>query len=228
MNDLTLLYYTSNTAWHTMTENVRKYLLSIKGDLPLISVSQKPLDFGKNICVGEIGKSYYNCYKQIFIGAQEVETKYVALCEDDTLYSTEHFSHRPSHKDIFAFNSNMWFTEETGYWNKGDLGSGMCCCICSTDTLIRTLAPRFIKFPYGDDLTIRQQIHFQEPGRNDRYFGIENAKTEKFHTKIPILTFNFFAGLGGKKITKAHVPVVKQELEPWGNARKLKKGFWGR
>jgi hypothetical protein len=77
-------------------------------------------------------------------------------------------------------------------------------------------------------MTLRQQIHFQEPGRNDHYFGISNARTEKFHTKIPILTFNFFAGLGGKKITKAHIPVVKQELEPWGNAKVLKKSFWGR
>jgi len=225
MTDLTLLYYTANTAYPTMTENVRKHLLSIKGDLPLISVSQKPLEFGKNICVGEIGKSYYNCYYQIYLGAQEVKTKYVALCEDDTLYSQEHFSHRPS-KGTFSFNNNMWYTEETGYWNKYD--HGMCTCIVERDTLVLTLAPRFIMYPYESMVSERQQRYFQEPGRNDTKFGIPNAKVELFKTKIPILTFNFFAGLGGKKITKAHVPIIKQDLEPWGNCRVLKKKFWGR
>lgn len=229
MKDLTLLYYTSNTAWPLMTENVRKHLLSIKGSLPLISVSQKELPgFGMNICVGEIGQSYYNCYKQIYIGAQEVKTKYVAMCEDDTLYSMEHFSNRPSADDVFAFNSNMWFTEETGYWNKGDLGSGMCCCICTKDILISILAPRFIKYPHEENVSERHQRYFQEPGRNDKYFGIPNAKIEKFHTKIPILTFNFFAGLGGKKVTECHIPVVKKELDPWGDSWKLKKYYWGR
>ncbi len=74
----------------------------------------------------------------------------------------------------------------------------------------------------------RMQRYFQEPGRNDTKFDIPNAKIETFKTKIPILTFNFFAGLGGKKVTKAHVPIIKQELEPWGNCWTLKKKFWGR
>ena len=226
MNDLTLLYYTSNTAYAPMTENVRKHLLKIKGDLPLISVSQKPLDFGTNICVGEIGQSYYNCYKQIYLGAQEVHTKYVAMCEDDTLYSTEHFAHRPSNIDTFAFNKNMWYTEETGYWNKGD--AGMCTCIVARDTLVWTLAPRFIKYPNESDLSERHQRWFQEPGRDDKKFGIPNAKTEYFRTKVPILTFNFFAGLGGKKISVEHKPIVKKSLYPWGDALDIKKGYWGR
>lgn len=209
-----------------MTNNVRHHLLSIKGDLPLISVSQKPLEgFGKNICVGEIGQSYYNCYKQIYLGAQEVETKYVALCEDDTLYSMEHFSHRPS-KDHFAFNRNMWYTEEICYFNKYD--TGMCTCIVERDVLVKTLAPRFIMYPHESMVNERQQRYFQEPGRNDKRFGIPNAKVEYFRTKIPILTFNFFAGLGGKKISRAHNPIVKIELEPWGDCQTLKKSFWGR
>ena len=222
MNDLSLLYYTSNVAWPTMTENVRKHLLKItEGKFPLVSVSQKPLNFGKNICVGEIGQSYYNCYKQILIGAQAVETKYVACVEDDTLYSMEHFSHRPS-EDHFSFNKNMWYTEETGYWNKYD--TGMCTCIVETKVLIDTLVPRFKMYP--EPPTERQQRYFQEPGRNDKRFGIPNAKVEYFTTEIPILTFNFFAGLGGKKISEAHAPIVKKTLIPWGDSWTLKKGFW--
>jgi hypothetical protein len=225
MKDLTLLYYTSDVAWPEMTRNVRKHLLEItEGKLPIISVSQKPLDFGNNVCVGLIGQSYYNAYKQMLIGALKVKTKYIACVEDDTLYSMEHFAHRPP-KDTFSFNTNMWYTEEDYYFNKYD--HGMCTCIVETETLINTLRPRFIKYPTQPE-SLRMQRYFQEPGRDDMKFGIPNAKVELFKTKIPILTFNFFAGLGGKKISREHTPIVEIELEPWGNCLELKKHFWGR
>jgi hypothetical protein len=134
MNNISLLYYTANTIEETLAENVRKHLLSIKGDLPLISVSQKPIKFGKNICVGEIGKSYYNCYKQILTGAYAVKTPYVVCCEDDTLYSKEHFNHRPSNEKVFSYNQNMWYCEETEFWTKG--WTGMLGCIVNIQYLI--------------------------------------------------------------------------------------------
>ena len=78
VNDLTLLYYTANTVSDYCAKRVRRHLLEItKAQFPLVSVSQKPLNFGENICVGSIGKSYYNCYKQIFTGAKAVKTKYI-------------------------------------------------------------------------------------------------------------------------------------------------------
>lgn len=96
MNDLTLIYYTSNTNPEYFAGNVRNHLLQVtEGKIPIISVSQKPIDLGKNICAGEIGRSLYNLYRQVYTGALEAKTKYVALCEDDTLYNMEHFRHRP-------------------------------------------------------------------------------------------------------------------------------------
>jgi hypothetical protein len=222
MTDLTLLYYTANKIEDYLGENVRKHLLEINANkYPLISVSQKPLDFGQNICVGEIGMSYYNCYKQILEGAKIVKTKYVALCEDDTLYSQEHFSHRPSNDEVFSFNKNMWYAEEIGFWNKGR--TGMCTCIVSTKYLIDTLTPRFIKYPESANLSPKTMLkYFQEPGRFD------GANIEYFKTKIPILTFNYFHALGGKAGSFHSRPTVEQSLVPWGDAWELKKKFWGR
>ncbi len=227
MNDLTLLYYTASTIEDYLAENVRKHLLKMNAEAyPIISVSQKPLDFGTNLCVGEIGKSYYNCYKQIYLGAKEVKTKYAALIEDDTLYPMEHFSHRPTSEDVFSFNKNMWYAEETEYWNKGWVG--MCTCIVATKYLIDTLAPRFRKYPKETDVPKNMIQFFQEPGRFDYKFGIPNAKAEYYYGKIPILTFNYFKALGGKADSVAHKPVSVTELEPWGDCWELKKSYWGR
>lgn len=226
MNDITLLYYTSNVLWEECAINVRKDLLDITGNkIPIVSVSQKPIDFGTNICVGAIGQSYYNCYKQILTGAKTIRTKYIACCEDDTLYSMEHFSHRPL-KNRFSYNQNMWYTEEDQYFNKFD--AGMCTCIVETQLLIETLEPRFKIYPTPLPKDSRKQRYFQEPGKNDGKFGIYNAVIEYFKTKIPILTFNYFAGLGGKKISVATKPIVKTYLEPWGDCKTLKVKFWGR
>ena len=111
-NDLTLLYYSAHTLPDKLEDSFRSELRSVvKRKYPIISVTQKPVRLGKNICVGDIGRSHYNCYKQIYIGVQNVKTKYVAMVEDDTLYSLEHFSHRPTSDNVFSFNHNMWFLE---------------------------------------------------------------------------------------------------------------------
>lgn len=71
-NNLTVVYYTSNwldTQNPYFLENTKKQLLTAIGDLPLISVSQKPIAFGTNICVGEIGRSHLNLYRQILAGS---------------------------------------------------------------------------------------------------------------------------------------------------------------
>jgi len=224
-DDLTLLYYTANILPERTANNVRNHLLKVTGGkIPIVSVSQEPLDFGFNITVGKIGRTYYNCYKQILTGAMLVKTRYVACVEDDTLYSMEHFNHRPS-SGTFAYNGNMWYAEYEKYWRKFEGQSGMCGCIVETKTLIDTLTPRYLKFPDPPD-SERAQRHFQEPGRDDRWFGIENAETEHFTTRIALLTFNYFAGLGGKAITKAHIPIIKKNMEPWGDCDALHNRFW--
>ena len=38
------------------------------GDTPIISVSQKPMDLGNNICVGDVERSSQNGYMQLLIG----------------------------------------------------------------------------------------------------------------------------------------------------------------
>lgn len=91
MRGLTVLYYTSNLENEDFLARVRGKLRHLAAGIPIVSVSQKPINFGHNICVGEVGLSSYNIRRQILIGAESAMTDFVALVEDDSLYPPNHF-----------------------------------------------------------------------------------------------------------------------------------------
>ena len=62
--DVTILYLTANLEQPYFAENIRQNILKHKGDIPIVSVSQEPLDFGKNICVGVHEPCYFSCIRQ--------------------------------------------------------------------------------------------------------------------------------------------------------------------
>ena len=217
LDDITILYYTAGVLPDHVAAKVRAHLFSIVRGLPIISVSQKPLDFGRNICVGDIGQSYYNCYKQILIGAKVAQTDFVICAEDDTLYPPEHFLHRPA-TNAFCYNKNMFYLEDEKFWHKWQ--TGMFACIAPAKLLIENLEARFAAAPVEPMPRSAQKYYWHEPGKTD------GTPAEYFETKIPIITFNYFAGLGGKAKSTVHRPMVKKGLESWGTAHDLKKEFW--
>lgn len=225
-SDLTLIYYTSNKIDEKAASNVRKHLVSInQNKYPIISVSQKPISLGENICIGEIGVSSYNLYKQILIGARAAKTKFIACCEDDTLYTMEHFSVRPTDEKTFLYNINMWFMEPTQFWHKND--TGMCTCICPREELIKVLEARYKKFPNpipGRDKDVYR--HFQEPGKFDGHFGIPNSTYAFFSTKTAIPVFNYRGSLHGKQGARRSLRVFANPLDGWGDAVSLWNKFW--
>jgi hypothetical protein len=54
----TIIFYTGNTEKESFEKKVRDNILKVSNGIPIISVSQKPIYFGTNICVGIIGKNY--------------------------------------------------------------------------------------------------------------------------------------------------------------------------
>jgi len=225
MNDITLLYCTANVVPEATAEKVRHNLLKItKGSYPIISVSQKPINFGQNICVGEIGKSCYNFFKQMLIGAVEVKTPYIVHIDDDTLYVAEHFLHRPSGHKAFAWNTNTWIGGDKLFWHPKEELSGMFCHISPTKALIENLSARFKMYPTKP----RDDHHWGEPGKFDIEFGIPNAKVEKFSTKLPLISFEYRGSLNGKRkrfgLTDPNS--YRFDLEYFGNAKKLYESYW--
>jgi len=74
----------------------------------IVSVSLKPLDFGKNIVLEGRVRSYPTMILSI-ITALEASTKdYVFFCEHDVLYDPSHFKFTPPTDDIYYYNINNW------------------------------------------------------------------------------------------------------------------------
>lgn len=104
-NLLTVLYYTSNHENPEFEEKIIANLLKQCGDLPIISVSQKPISVGKNICVGDVGFAGYNAKRQILVGALLAKTPYIAFAESDFLYPREYFTFVPPKKGLYYYDN---------------------------------------------------------------------------------------------------------------------------
>jgi len=232
MNDLTLLYYSANIIPEATAEKIRENLLLVtKNQYPIVSVTQKPLDFGKNICVGEIGVSKYNEYYQILTGLREVKTKYVACIEDDVLYPPEHFDFRPP-DDTFGYENNFWYAQEGKdfYWRHGDItkSGGMWGCISNTKHLLDNLTKRYEIFPDKSKIP----PFWGEPGYFDERFGMENKKMF-FENSHPSVIFVTHYSMGGVQLSRFHrrygdpKPENKcYNLERFGNAKELLDKYW--
>jgi len=110
----TLIYLTDNSLTDPINSFCQKKLVEGAKDIPIISVSQKPIGFGTNICVGELGKSWMSLYTQILAGIEAAQTDYIGICEHDCLYTTEHLNYIPSQEDLFYYNHNCWFVQWGG------------------------------------------------------------------------------------------------------------------
>lgn len=105
--DKTIIYITDNNLDERIDKICKKYILKSIGDYPLISVSQKPIDFGKNICVGVLPRSSLSINLQMMEALKIVKTEHIAIAEHDCLYTPEHFKFEPK-DDSFYYNGNIW------------------------------------------------------------------------------------------------------------------------
>lgn len=199
-SNITIIYYTANTISDWFGNNMREQLYDAAGHLPIICVSKKPMSFGDRNITTDLPRSHINIYKQALLGAWSAETKYIALCEDDVLYSPEHFKYRPS-PGKFAYNMAAWavytWTNPPLFsWKNRRNLSGL---ICERDLFVQAMEERFAKYNDSVDLGI-----WSEPGKYERQLGVTVRETEGFFTNPPNIVFSHeeelsFAGLGTRK-----------------------------
>lgn len=106
--DATIIYYTSNREDPEFEKRVIENLLQVSGGLPIISVSQKPIELGKNICVGDVGTSGFNMFRQVQIACEEAKTPFVISAEADCLYPPDYFEFVPPKLDVAYRDSNLY------------------------------------------------------------------------------------------------------------------------
>lgn len=104
-----IIYYTDHHIEESLGQIVRKQLAKAATNIPIISVSHKPLNFGKNICTGVKPRSNLNIYEQIYAGLKAApEGSIIYLCEHDVIYHTSHFAFLPKHDDQLYYNQNRF------------------------------------------------------------------------------------------------------------------------
>jgi hypothetical protein len=104
----TIIYYTSNREDPEFEKRVQENILKVCGKLPIISVSHKPIDFGKNICVGDVGTSGFNMFRQVQIACTEAKTPFVISAEADCLYPPDYFTFIPQRLDACYRTDNLY------------------------------------------------------------------------------------------------------------------------
>src|ERR1700687_5200912 len=100
MNDVTIIYYSSNHEKPEFEQRIKDNILRVSSGLPIISVTQKPIDFGKNIVVGDVGTSGLNMFRQVQIACRAAKTKFVISAEADCLYPPDYFIFIPKKDNV--------------------------------------------------------------------------------------------------------------------------------
>jgi hypothetical protein len=107
-NDLTVVYYSSNRERPEFEAKIMRSLRHASRPLPIISVTQKPMDFGENICVGEREASSHNAWRQLQIGAEAAKTRYVITAESDFIYPKSYFRFVSKKPHIAYLAKPLW------------------------------------------------------------------------------------------------------------------------
>ena len=223
-DDVTVVYYTANVLSDPFAANTKKKFREAIGDLPLISVSKKPMvDFGQNICVGDTPRSHIWTYRQALMGVKAAKTKYIALAEDDIFYSVEHFTRYTPPPDVFYYNLSVWslytWSAPIFSWH------GRRCLhslICEKDLFVDTLDELFAKYPNDDEFPIHK---LGEPGRYEHRLGTTPRKSEVFMTDVPniAVTHPEAIGFASQGTRKRHAGLRVTALPHWGSAEEVLK-----
>lgn len=214
-NNLTAVYYTADVIPRVFASSTFKQLKSSLLGLEFIVIGKLP-----NVLPSHLG-----IYKQALSGAKLATSKYIALCEDDVLYSPEHFNHRPS-PGKFGYNMNFWnittwgepmFTQKLG--GRRNLSQ----LICERDLFIEAMEERFAKYPDDNvDLGI-----WAEPSKYEKQLGVTNRNWEAFTTNPPNIVFSHETSLSYKNLGKRKKAgeIRATEIPYWGTAEKIQRYY---
>ena len=205
----TILYYTSNRENPELENKIIQDMLKKKGDLPIISVSQKPMDLGTNICVGDVGTSGYNICRQIQIACEVAKTEYVITVEADCIYSPDYFTFVPPRLDTCYRNSNIYIL---GY--KRNYFSRKSSSIFA-QVIGREFYMNHISKLFGDAPKWNKELRNWPKEWGKRFFD----SWETFETEYPCISLK--TGLG-MRIHSAMGSTEFPKLPYWGSAKNLR------
>lgn len=215
--DATVIYYSSNRENPEFESKVVETLLASVGDRrKIISVTQKPMDVGQNICVGIQDQCYANEFRQIQIALNAVTTPYIIVAESDTLYPPSYFDFDPPERGHAYHYPNVWvhYTQFNGvpkYWFKK---VSDCAQMVDRDLWLSMINPVMDARPEwskAEDVGV-PPLQFRDKGK----FYMPDGD--------PVVTVKTRNGVKSNTLTKrGHPP--KFDLPYWGKASHLRETY---
>ncbi len=226
MDDITLIYYTSNREKPEFEKRIRDNILKYCGELPIVSVSHKPIDFGKNIVVGDVGVSGFNMFRQVLIACKEAKTKFVLSIEADCVYPPDYFKWIPERDDMCYRNTNLYVMgQHRKYFFKkgitGDVLSGATHAqIVGRQFYIDTLEKLFEGEPVWDV----NQKNFPKEKFHAKWEDVfPREKLATYETENPVVQIKTSQSM--RNYTKSD-RIAHHELPFWGNGKYFRTKFY--
>jgi len=218
--DKNVIWYTDNKIRRPISEVCQNQLLKACGDIPIISCSLKPIDFGRNIVLEGRERSYPTMCEQILTALEASTAKYVFFCEHDVLYHPSHFDFTPERDDIYYYNVNnyrWWFGAPTAI-TYDELTSLSSLC-CNRELAIRHYKHRLdlIEQQGLDKLRSREPRWARkfgyEPGTKKRKNGgVSDEEHVKRRSEFPNIDIRHKGTFSAPKIT---LDSFKHKPETW-------------
>ena len=178
-----VLYYTDNTLDEKIWNRCKQQLKDAAGQLPITSVSLKPIEFGKNI-VFEGKRGHLTLFKQILAGLEAMKAEIVFFAEHDVLYHKSHFDFVPPSRKKYYYNVNVWKVRvKDGHALKVDnckMTSGLC---AYRDLLIKHYKKRIEMVEKNG---FSRKMGF-EPGTHNRKQRVDDVGARSWESKVPNL-----------------------------------------
>jgi hypothetical protein len=216
LGDVTIIYYTSNRECEEFESRIRANILANCGDLPIVSVSQKPIDFGDNIVVGDIGVSGFNMFRQVQIACEAAKTPLVISCEADCLYPPDYFTTIPHRIDTCFRDKNLYVMgQHRTYFYKKEEGATHAQVI-GREFYLETLYRLFKGAP---DWSVEERNFPKERWRKEDVFD----SIEYYETFNPVVQVKTSQSM--RHYTNSD-RVERHEIPYWGSGKEFRRKYY--
>lgn len=192
-----LVYYTDNRCEERIIKIVRRQLENVSNGRPIVSVSQYPIAFGKNI-VMPLPRGALTMFKQILAGLLAIEADVVFLVEHDVIYHPSHFDFMPPRTDTFYYNENTYKVDAKSgqaLFHYTKQTSGIC---AYRDLLLEHYETRVARVE-KEGFTRRMGF---EPGTHRFPRGIDDYPAERWMSKYPNIDIRHSNNLTANRFKK--------------------------
>ena len=187
------IYYSDNRLNKEILNVCQEQLRKVFDENKIVSVTLKPMDFGKNIVLKNRERSYPTMALQILMALETSTSDYVFFLEHDLLYNFSHFDFVPKRDDIYYYNINnfrWFFGADTAITYDGLTSlSGLC---CNRELAIRhyKLRLKLIEEQGLDKIRSREprwarKFGYEPATKSIRHGGVTDEEHVKRMSKLP-------------------------------------------